>query len=263
MADCWIQSRTVLDELRSHFAEVNREVSTYYEDHPSLREEALDGHLTSRIVSRIPDRRLARLAAERARSGRPPLIFHFSAREITAGERRHGADLGVVARIDVPGEMMLTKAALIQSKKLGAYGGEFLANSEYPELFGSRTKTLGPQWERMLEITPASFYALYNPERLRIRRGIKYLGTRLMPARMVGGMEAAGNVGFTAMDALDRATPLESWIVDQFICCEVGDQRSEVVRTALGENERFPVRHVITLDISEEEAAPELFGRLI
>jgi hypothetical protein len=261
MANCWIRSRTVLDELRSHFAEVNREVSTYYEDQPSVREEALDGHLVSRIVSGIPDRRRARLATERARSGRSPLVFRFSAREITSGERRHGADLGVVARIDVPGEMELTKAALIQSKKLSSYRGEFQETSEYPELFGSQTKTLRPQFERMLEITPASFYALYNPERLRIRRGIKLLGTRLMPARTIQGMEAAGNLRFTAIDALDRATPLQNWIVDQFICCEIGDQRSEVVRTALGENERFPVRHVIQLDILEGEAEPELFGR--
>jgi hypothetical protein len=260
MTDCWISSRLVLDELRSHFADINRAVSTYYEDNPNVREEALDGHLTSRIASGLPDRRISRLREDRVRSGRPPLSFRFSAREITHREREHGADLGVVAQIDVPGEMAVTKAALIQSKKLG-YNGGFRETSNYPELFGSATKTLIPQAQRMLKVTPASFYLLYNPERLYIRRGIKTLGIRAMPARLIEGMEAAGRVRFSAVDALERSLTFESWIVDQFVCCGVGDSRAEVVRTALGGNQEFPIRHVIEIGISTDETNLELFAR--
>lgn len=261
MVDCWINSDLVLDELRSHFGDINRQVSTYYEDNPYVREEALDGHLATHIAAGLPERRITRLSDERVRSGRRPLSFQFAAREITHGEREHGADLGVVARIVVPNEMVLTKAALVQSKKLRHYNGKFRETSDYPELFGSATKNLRSQARRMLDITPDAFYFFYNPERLHIKRGIKSLGMRAMPARIIDGMEAAGRNRFSALEAFDSGEEFESWIVDRFICCGVGDMRSDVVDTALGANREFPVRHVIEIGITAGEVSLDLFAR--
>jgi hypothetical protein len=51
------------------------------------------------------------------------LNFRFTARHITRREPAHGADLGIVARIEAPGESVLTKAALIQTKRLSIRNG--------------------------------------------------------------------------------------------------------------------------------------------
>jgi hypothetical protein len=89
---------------------------------------------------------------------------------------------------------------------------------------------------------------------------VKDLGTRIVRARMVEGMESAGRTRFNARDAHDQGATMQSWIVDQFICCGEGDQRQQVVEMALGRNPDFPVRHVIEMEISRDDTEVDSFA---
>lgn len=175
----------------------------------------------------------------------------FEARHVTASERSHGADLGLVVRTEVAGELDVTKAALVQTKRLHPDPkGEFTQGCEFPKLFDTGS-TVPPQWDRMLGITPASIYMLIGPDRLRIDRSIKDFGILTVDALRLKGMAAAGVHELSANAAYRSGRSLDGWMVDQFICCNTGDSASKVVETALGDNPDFPVRHAVRLAIRQ------------
>lgn len=106
----------------------------------------------------------SRANERRSHKNLPSLLVNI--RHITHREKHHGADLGLVARLLIPNEVVLTKAAIVQGKRLHPRFGSFDKLCEYEELFATRN-SIPPQWERMLNISPSSAYFLYNPEHVR------------------------------------------------------------------------------------------------
>lgn len=253
--NCWIRAVNVQEELELFFADLDRELSSYYEVNPNDREEHLESQLATLLRTKPFRLHEDRIAKERARLSQPPLQLKIAVRHITNIEAKYGADIGLVAELNCPGEYQLRKATLIQSKRLSPINNSFNENCSYSEIF-RKTDEMGKsksQWERMLNVTPSSVYFLYNPERLYIKRRVHNLGTRVVSARLIAGTAEAGQSKFTATDAYDQGSTFSSWMVDEFVCCNAGDTRDEVVRIALGESQDFPVRHSFVFTISRAE----------
>jgi len=252
--NCWLRDINVQKQLEKFFSDADQQFSTYYEANPHTGEPQLDGRLASCLEKDTLDSLqlyLKHIEQKRRKAGLRPLRLSFKVTHITSAEAQHGADIGLVASLDVPGEYILTKAVLVQTKRLHPNPDDtFSENCSYPELFKQRSI---PQWERMLEQTPGSVYFFYNPYQLLVRRTIKTVGTRVVSAQHISGI-AHRNVrnGFTVLDAYDRGKPLAKWFVEDFICCLVGDARPEIVDTALGKNPRYPVRLSILVTVETE-----------
>ena len=260
--NCWLQDANVQKQLEDYFADVDRGLSTFYETNPDTAEPQLDGHLAARLekedVSSL-ELHLERIKRERISAGLKPLRLSFNIRHITSGEVGHGADIGLLLRLELPGEYTLTKAVIVQAKRLYPNTrGTFSENSAYHELF-KQGKI--PQWERMLNHTPASVYFFYNPHQVRIKQRIQTIGTRVIPAQHIAGIAQHGVKNFTALDAYQRGKPLAKWFVEDFICCNVGDTRENTINIASGRNYEFPVRSTIEIIIEGGTINSQLWDR--
>lgn len=272
--NCWLEDLNVQKQLEDYFHDVDRGLSTFYESHPNTAEPQLDGHLAARLEREDADSlqlHLNRINRERLAAGLRPLQVRFDVFHITSKEPTHGADIGLVLRVIAPREYELSKAVLVQAKRLYPSGNAFKENSTYRELFKKqedgghdKREKLPPQWERLLSLTPASVYFFYNPHQLHLKRTYQVLGTRVIPATYIAGIAPSPgtpNVNFTALDAFQRGKSLARWLVEDFICCGVGDTRPEIIKTALGENLDFPVRSTIQITISSEATNPGLWDQ--
>ena len=248
-SNCWLRPFSVQKELELLFDDISKRLSLYYGDNTSDREE----HLESRLVTLVENYHLnqiqERIAVERRKKNLIPLTLQIKFKHITSAERQHGADMGFVTRISIPGEMELTKAVLVQGKKLFGNKGAFTASSNYPELFKKTEEGASPQWDRMLDVSAHSVYIFYNPDRLSIDKSVKDLGIRIITAQVVKGLHQAGRENFTAKDAYDLGKPFGSWMVNDFLCCTSGDTNEAAISVALGNNANFPVRHVFEIGI--------------
>jgi len=252
--DCWLKSNNIQDELEIFFRDIDKELSSYYEENPNVREEHLESRLATLLEHKAFAPHARRLTREHARLAQQPINLSVAVRHITHSERQHGADIGLVADIDCPGEYKLTKAVLVQGKRLYPGRRGFDQDCNYPEIFKSDTsESYRPQWSRLLNLTPASVYFLYNPEQLLIKRTIRDLGTRVVNARIVEGFGAAGQSIFTATDSYEQGRSFANWMVDEFICCDIGDTRKDIVAIALGESPDFPIRRSITVRLTRQQ----------
>lgn len=262
--DCWLQNSDVRGQLSDYFATIDEDLSTYFEENPTVREEHLESRLATLLEIQgnsklqLP---LARIQRERARIHLKPINFSIRVSHITSGETAHGADIGIVAELNIPGEFRSIKAVLIQSKKLYPdRNGIFHEKSVYKEIFSNQNN---PQWKRLLDKTPSSVYFLYNPYKLRLKRGIKLLGTRVITAQYISGVASAiQNPVMTAEEAFNQGKILSNWFIEDFICCRIGDTRDEIINIARGRNADFPVRYTITISITSEDTRPELFSHM-
>jgi hypothetical protein len=254
---CWL-SANVRSELKAFFANVDSQFSTYYEDNPNIAEPQLDSRLATLLETLPLDPYARRINRERNRRGEPSISIKIS--HITHTEREHGADIGLIARLNVPRENTKTKAVLVQGKRLHPNGRQFDQDCVYAEIFKSKT----PQWERMLNVTQHSVYFFYNPDRLLIGRTIRPIRTLVLTAHQVAAIKAMGELHPTVFDltlnkAFPQGTDFATWIVDEFICCNAGDENNKVIKTALGENPDFPVKHTVDITIQASEIQERLF----
>ena len=256
--DCWLKPATVRTEFKEFFSDTDKQLSTYYEENPNVREEHLEGRLVTLLESTPFTLYENRINRERRKRGLPLLTLKFQ--HITNREGGHGADIGLVANLNLPGEFVLTKATLIQSKRLHPNRLTFNEQCDYSELFRQEGNAR-PQWDRMLDITPSSVYFFYNPDRLSIGRTIKTVRTRVINAQVIKGMAEAGRRSFSVEDSLDYGKSFSSWLIDDFICCDVGDSRPETVNLAMNGNPDFTVRHAVHVSIERTDIAPSLFTR--
>ncbi len=247
--NCWLRPISVRREIESFFDTISASVCAAYGDNPSMREEHLEGQLSLLINGSPLLQFQQRIAEERVRKNLIPIIIRVKMNHITSTEVSHGADIGLVARISIPGEMELTKSALIQSKKLYDDNGKFTAKSVYKEIFTKPRATVSSQWDRMIATTPASVYLLFGPDRLYVDKSTKDVGLRVVTAQVIKGMHSAKETRFTAQDAYQCGKSFGSWLVDDFLCCTLGDTRDDVVQKALGMDRGFPVRNVLEIDV--------------
>jgi len=256
--DCWIKPPSARSGFKDFFSKVDADVSEYYQLNPNMREEHIESRLATTLEKTSFEIYRQRVNIERRRKRLPSLALSIS--HITHKEVSHGADIGLVASLSVPGEITLTKASLIQGKRLYARRGVFDQDCEYEELFKTPGRSnIAPQWARMLKVTPASAYLFYNPLDLWIGKSLKSVGTRVLSAQIVKGKAAAGKHHLSARDLYDEGSTFSDWVIDEFICCNSGDSREEVISVASGENPNFGVRQTLQVSIESENIRPELF----
>lgn len=254
--NCWMKSNNEITELKSLFSRADNRVSLYFSENPDAREEHLEGHLLSTLGRETSSVYQARMNEERSLRKLPTLAIKF--KHITHSEHANGADLGLVASLNIPGEVVLTKAILAQSKKLHWRGASFSQNSQYEEMF--RVGSSPPQWDRLLNVTSSSVYLLFGPDRLRIDRTVKDFGTQILTAQSVKGLAESGVSRMTAAEAYSRGLNFSDWIVDQFICCNLGDSTDRVIDIARGRNKDFTVRNTLEVQIQGRNLNPSLFS---
>jgi len=250
-----MRSSEELAELKSFFANADNRVSLYFAENPAMREEHIEGRLIATLEQEPSAIYQERINEDRLRRGLPTLALSF--KHVTHTERLNGADIGLVASLNIPGEQVLTKAILAQSKKLYRGHDGFSGTSSYEELFGSTSSS--PQWERLLNVTPSSVYLLFGPDRLRIGRKTRPFGTQVLTAQTIKGLEESGVRRVTASLAFQRGLSFPSWVVEEFICCNAGDSNNRVVDIARGQNSNFSVRNTIEISIRGRDFDPTLF----
>ena len=109
----------------------------------------------------------------------------------------------------------------------------------------------------MLNITCSSVYFFYNPDRVTIGKTYKTLGTRVISAQNIEGKANAKVNSLSAKQSFEEGKKFSDWIVDNFICCSVGDTSKKTIDTAFGVNSDFPVHNTFHFVINEEEVSPK------
>lgn len=187
------------------------------------------------------------------------LSVEFAPSNLQGGqESKTGADLAVRLKMDLPG-LKIEKAVLLQAKRMRRSSQQ----DRYPELRERGEE----QARKMLSITPASFFLMYNygdEQDLfeRVRPGLfgwSYVlagvlgapgfpstpdcGTTVLPASRVRGASIAAQsanqrLGIEAEDYLRASVPGSYFFGWLMASCFVGDTRPEVVRLATPPSER-------------------------
>jgi len=169
--------------------------------------------------------------------------------DIRSDESRHGADIGLTAEI-IPTSgtrpfASFKKACLIQAKRLhlSRYDDAFDDSCFYSQIEASEEQS-----QKMLNITPSSFYWLYGPAKIQssTRGTLRTLGLRVLPATIVAGLTTKPpNAEFIRKSAISFA----EFMVDEFLACLVGDPRQQVINIAMGEIVDYPVEHAINISL--------------
>jgi hypothetical protein len=194
----------------------------HFAAHPRMRNEHIEGHLVGLLNPEQVQPYQDRINQERSSLSIPALSITFE--HITHSEGLNGADIGLVANLRVPGETILSKAVLIQSKRASPARDTFTESTKFPELLGDR-RALGrvAQYDRLLQVTSSSVYFLFCPDRVKIGRSYREIGTRVVGAQLIKGLAESGVGDFSIKDAYHQGQSLAEWMIGQFICCNTGD----------------------------------------
>jgi hypothetical protein len=186
-------------------------------------------------------------------------------------ENQFGADIGIVLKTQTS-EHSVEKAILLQAKRLKPdNSGYFSPTSKYDELIEKRGLD---QAKKMLSITPASFFILYNPP-IPSSRVIMNFVINTDTSRMTNIAESditpvylSGCDDITILPALTRVgwrregtinkihkftSPFSSFMVDDFFQGKVGDSSSTTKKVAYGEDENNPIRYSLRINIGEAD----------
>jgi hypothetical protein len=80
----------------------------------------------------------------------------------------------------------------------------------------------------------------YNPYRINIGKDYKNLGTRVISAQNIEGN--ANVKSLSAKQSCEEGKKFSDWIVDNFLCCLVGDTSKRILETAFGESPDLPIQ---------------------
>lgn len=181
-----------------------------------------------------------------------------------------GADIGIVLKVQTRTHQV-EKAMLLQAKRLKPDKGFFSQTSKYDELTSKHGMS---QAEKMLRITPASFFILYNPPITFARTMKHFVGSTdtsgtfnliesdMSPTFLTGNdditiLPATTSTGLTCkstIESLHKFTiPFASFMVDDFFQCKVGDPSDRAKEVAYGRDDENPVRYSLVLEVFEED----------
>lgn len=254
-SNCWFKDIDLQTRLEAQLTSVDERLSMYYQNNLGSSEGNLDERLIFSLegIELIGQKVDIERNHERLYKRSESYHLSFSAKHITPKESEHGADIGFILNANWAGKYTLTKAVLVQAKKLYPNTKDtFSENSVYTELFKQRRV---PQWERMLSQTPASVYFFYNPYQIHIDGSERKFGTRVLSAERIAGIapqpnNLRGEQGYDrAKYVYEQGIPFAKWLVEDFICCKMGDVRKDIIEIARGKNKEFPVTFTVEITI--------------
>ncbi len=257
----WLSSTAVVG-LKRFFHHASDEIASKLRANPTRREDGLTDELVYEVFSNTRSRDLLRDLL--APSG---LVLELSCEESGSAERVLGSDLGFCLTVRGPG-LLTQRAILLQAKRLHPTPDEFTPGSSYGDLLQSDGRE---QARKMLDISPCSYFLLYNPlglnailshrdSAIEIRSSLDYStdGISVLPASIVEGMDRAT---WEAVGHLHSFTcSFVKFLVDDFIQGKVGDRSRRALRAALtrklrrdldlgGDDETPPPRFTITMTL--------------
>jgi uncharacterized protein (DUF2132 family) len=230
----WLPPAAVVAMKRFFYA-ASCEIARRVQTNPTRREEGLTSELVFEIFSRKENQEfLHDLLSPHG------IHMHLSCEESGSAEPVTGADLGMCLSLIGRG-LKTMRAILLQAKRLHQKGSRFSSHSIYGDMFAPHGLE---QAKRMLGITPASFFILYNPEGLStllpaspsqsgISSSLDYSvdGISILPASYVIAMDRAiweqvGQLHFFTCSFI-------KFMVDDFVQGKIGDCRPHAIRAAL------------------------------
>jgi hypothetical protein len=152
--------------FRELFDDFSRDIANLIKRSHEIQDNLADEeYITKKLVERINQykkrRKWRNIQKEFKRNG---LKVNLKARSNEkSSESKIGADLGIVLKVD-GNDFKMEKAILVQAKKAYVDGQEVVYKELFKELNRDGQKVIKgvEQAEKMLKITPASFFFLYN-----------------------------------------------------------------------------------------------------
>jgi hypothetical protein len=200
-------------------------------------------------------------------------------------EGKIGSDLGIVLKVD-GNDFKMEKAILVQAKKAYVDGQEVVYKELFKELNRDAQKVIKgvEQAEKMLKITPASFFFLYNSSeilnlnnykesiinhflnisKVKIKEVIylavpvnqleSYIGIFVLPAIQIASIKNNKNKILGSLETLlPYCVCFSNFMVDYFLSCFVGDKREEVLEKAGARGaEKAGTRNTMEIKVSIE-----------
>jgi hypothetical protein len=178
-------------------------------------------------------------------------------------ESKIGADLGIVLKVD-GNDFEMEKAILVQAKKAYVDGQEVVYKELFKELNRDGKKVIKgvEQAEKMLRITPASFFFLYNSSEIlnlnnyeeSIIKHLSYIGILVLPAIQIASIKNNKNKILGSLETLlPYCVCFSDFMVNYFLSCFVGDKRKGVLEKAgaMGA-EKAGTRYTMEIKVSIE-----------
>jgi hypothetical protein len=245
----WLSVEAVV-ALKRFFQRASCKISDRLKANPKFPEEGLTSELvytalTERdsvdFISALLQPTAARLSLSCSESG--------------SAERILGSDIGFCLFVDGPG-LRLRRGILCQAKRLHPDGPRFSRKSRYGDLLDSHGVD---QANKMLSITPCSYFLLYNPSdvnaivgqtsgALELKSSLDYCddGVLILPASFVAG---ASKQNFQPVAHLSPFTcSFVKFMVDDFIQGKLGDS-SRTALCACLTRELRDVHEMASLDV--------------
>jgi len=265
-----ITNRNVAVEVGQAFGEasgavrerLHRAAAREAEGQAATREDTFTDDLADALDRVIADR-LEQLSETLSTSGSNVRIEFESTKAPQGEEADFGLDLGVRVIIETPG-YAAQKAILVQCKRMYGVGNA----GTFPKLRGDGED----QAKKMLEVTPASFFFLFNGgdehDLLEMMASATLLpwdepfrwfhlprvhpdyfdpGVAVLPAARVLAMSEASLASKTSLpigarDVLAGSVPLGHFIAGLFAPCFVGDVRTPILQLATPPKDRQEIR---------------------
>lgn len=237
LAGTWLGSRDVEDALAQGVKRAQIDMANTIRALGVMEEEHLTGRLLVNLEHAFQDLK-PRLAL--AENGAIAVAVQLDHRPVPKTvERRWGCDLALVLDADLPGQMSLALATLIQVKKSGA-----LAESGHSK---RESWTIArEQLDDLQQRTDAAFYWLL----------LSSGEVACVPARILNGIAAARAlpaeqrtfvVGYR--EIRHAAIPLDQFVPELVTGTWVGTHRPDVVSFARGEHSRIEPQRIFTISL--------------
>jgi len=246
----------VVVALKRFFHRASTKISDRLKANPRFPEEGLTSEL---VYTALTERDSVGFVSDLLRATGVRLTL--SCAESGSAERLLGSDIGFCLSVNGPG-LHLRRSILCQAKRLHPDGAEFSSRSRYGDLLDSHGLE---QAKKMLDITPCSYFLLYNPPdvgaivghaspTLEVKASLDYCddGVLVLPASFVIG---ASRREFQPVAHLAPFTcSFVKFMVDDFIQGKLGDSSKTAACAALTREMRG------ALDIPNMEVPPPRFS---
>jgi len=243
MKSTWIADPTMEQILHSTFKQADMDFSMFFESNSPSNEERLTGAFIKTLIDKFqPVNKVLQTWGRSAISGPWYVMLDYTDTTIRRGEKKWCADLSFILDVKVPYKIELTKAILVQAKKMES------RPTNYGIVFENCWRIDVAQAKKLLRHTSHAFHIFYNPNHTG-------LGTRILPTTSLLSI-AKANKSSTVLhssQAISSTRRLADFMLYDFIGCWAGDLKSRVLEIARGKDGRAIPSHIIRIIITAEQ----------
>jgi hypothetical protein len=235
----WIDNEVIENILLQTFSSFDVEFSKLFETQATSQEELLTGFFIEKlcnysIKAQNSIRSLLQTLGE-------SWNFSITYVDMSRAEKQYGADIAFVLKTNIQDKMKRKKVIFVQCKKMNPRPDPHSGFEFYPSWPVEKS-----QAEELCHHTQFGYYFLYGPYTQRIM-------TKVLPARsVIGIIDATGRrTTVPSYQAIVSSRPFAEFFLRDFIGCWMGDQRDEAFEIVQGKNEKFSVRYIVNVNLSQ------------